>query len=350
MRRPHLLLAALGVAAPSATLAACGSSASQKITAVSVVSPARWKPAVPIRRVLDLSTPRLDGTIVVATAGHLALLASGGVQQFARGPAGYANPGGEEPYFALSNGERVASAGCTFPQQTLYVLRLQRGTGVTAVNPRGEARGFAGLRGKGLENGITFDSTGRFGHRLLVTATNGSRTTVYAIDCRGSVSTLTTTAPKLEGGISVAPATFGRFAGDLIAPDENSGRIYAISPNGHSRLLADSGLARGGDVGVESTGFVPPGFGAATSARVADRRTPGNPHPGDDAVLRIDGSSLIAAGVRPGDLIAATEGGAQTDAITCTGPSCRIRHVADGPAIAHLEGHIVFTEGRAPGL
>jgi len=87
--------------------------------------------------VLDLSTPRPDGAIVVATAGHLALLlASGGVQRFARGPAGYANPGGEEPYFALSSGERVASAGCTFPQQTLYVLRLQRGTGVTAVNPR----------------------------------------------------------------------------------------------------------------------------------------------------------------------------------------------------------------------
>jgi hypothetical protein len=350
-RRAHLFLAALGVAALSATLAACGSSASQRITAASVVSPARWKPAVPIRRVLDLSSPRRDGTIVLATAGRLALLLqSGALQQFTGGRAGYVNPGGEEPYLALSTGERVARARCTFPQETLYVLRLQRGTGVTAVDPRGEARGFASLPRKGLENGITFDSTGRFGHRLIVTATNESRTTVYAIDCRGSVSTLTTTAPKLEGGISVAPATFGRFAGDLIAPDENSGRIYAISPNGRSRLLADSGLARGGDVGVESTGFVPPGFGAASSALVADRRTPGNPHPGDDTVLRIDGSSLIAAGVRPGDLIAATEGGAQTDAITCTGASCRIRHIADGPPIAHLEGHIVFTEGRAPGL
>jgi len=319
MRRPHLFLAALGVSALSATLAACGSSASERITAVSVASPARWKPAVLIRRVLDLSTPRRDGTIVLATAGHLALLLpSGGVQQFARGPAGYANPGGEEPYLTLSTGERVASARCTFPQQALYVLRLQRGTGVTAVDVRGDARGFASLPRNGLENGITFDSTGRFGHRLLVTATNGSRTTVYAIDCRGSVSTLTTTAPKLEGGISVAPAA--------------------------------SGLARGGDVGVESTGFVPPGFRAGSSALVADRRTPGNPHPGDDAVLRIDGSSLIAAGVRPGDLIVATEGGAQTDAITCTGQSCRVRHIADGPSIAHLEGHIVFTDGRAPGL
>jgi hypothetical protein len=350
MRRPHLFLVALGVATVSATLAACGSASSQRITAVSAVSPARWKPAVPVRRVLDVSSPRRDGTIVLAAAGHLALLLpSGAVHRFPEGRPGYVNPGGEEPYLALSTGERVASAGCTFPYETLYVLRLQRGTGVTAVDPRGDARGFASLPRHGLENGIAFDSTGRFGHRLLVTATNGARTTVYAIDCRGSVSTLTTNAPKLEGGISVAPTTFGRYAGDLIAPDENSGRIYAISPDGRSRLLANSGLARGGDVGVESTGFVPPGFGAASSALVADRRTPGNPHPGDDAVLRIDGSSLIAAGVRPGDLIAATEGGAQTDAITCTGASCRIRHIADGPRIAHLEGHIVVTEGAAPG-
>ena len=87
---------------------------------------------------------------------------------------------------------------------------------------------------------------------------------------------MTRSAPKLEGGIAVAPASFGRFAGELIAPDENSGRVYAISPEGRSTLLADSGLARGGDVGVESAGFVPPGFGPSWSALVADRRTPGS--------------------------------------------------------------------------
>jgi hypothetical protein len=344
MRRSHLFFAVLSVAALSATLAACGSSAGYRITAVSAASPARWTSAVPIRRVLDLSMPRRDATVLVAADRRLALLLpSGTVQRFARARAGYLNPGGEEPYIALSTGQHAGASGCRFPQQWLYVLRLQKGTGVTAVDTRGEARRFASLPRYGLESGIAFDLTGRFGHRLLVTATSGSRTTVYAIDCRGSVSTITTRAPKVEGGIAVAPATFGRFAGDLIAPDENSGRVYAISPDGHSSLVADSGLSRGGDVGVESAGFVPPGFGAAAAALVADRRTPGNPHPGDDAVLRIDGSSLLAAGVRPGDLLVATEGGAQTDAITCAGVSCRVRHVADGPEIAHLEGHIVFT-------
>jgi hypothetical protein len=344
MRRAHLLFAAVGVAALSSTLVACGSSASHRITAVSSASPAHWTAAVPIRRVLDLSIPRTDGTIVVAAEKRLALLpASGALQPFARGQAGYLSPGGEEPYVALSTGERVRGAGCTFPRQSLYVLRLQKPAGVTAVDARGEAHGFARLAGKGLENGIAFDSTGRFGHRLLVTATTGSETTVYALDCRGSVSTVTAAAPKVEGGIAVAPASFGRFAGDLIAPDENSGRVYAISANGHASLVADSGLPRGGDIGVESAGFVPPDLGAGTGALVADRHTPGNAHPGDDAVLRINGSSLIAAGVRPGDLLVATEGGAQTDAIACAGASCQVSHVADGPRIAHLEGHIVFT-------
>ena len=222
------------------------------------------------------------------------------------------------------------------------MLRLQKGAGVSAVDARGAARPFASLPGRGLENGIALDTTGRFGHRLLVTATSGSRTTVYALDCRGSVSVITASAPRVEGGIAVAPASFGRFAGDLIAPDENSGHIYAISPDGRSALVVRSGLARGGDVGVESAGFVPRGFASSSSALVADRRTPGNPHPGDDAVLRINGSSLLAAGVREGDLLVATEGGAETDRIRCAGSSCQVRHVADGPSGAHLEGHIVF--------
>lgn len=349
MRRAPILIAALTAAILSTGLAACGSgsSASQRITAVSAASRARWQAAVAIRRPLDLSAPRSDGGIVLAADKRLELLSpAGAVQPLPAGRAGYANPGGEEPYIALSTGERDRGAGCSFAADALYVLRLQKGAGVTVIDARGEAHDFVRLPASGLENGIAFDTTGRFGHRLLVTATAGSTTTVYAIDCRGAVATVTRSAPRLEGGIAVAPASFGRFAGDLIAPDENSGRIYAISPAGRSSLVADSGLARGGDVGVESAGFVPAGFGSSATALVADRRTPGNPHPGDDAVLRIGGRALIAAGVRPGDLLVATEGGAQTDAISCHGASCRTRHVADGPAIAHLEGHIVFTPGR----
>jgi hypothetical protein len=330
----------------SLTLTACGGSVDRRITAISAARLARWTRTSQVRRVVDLGVLPGNGDIVLAAAARLGLLrrAAGRPVPFATGAGGYLSPGGEEPYLAVSTGERVDSANCAFSSGSLYALRLVKGPGVTIVDAQGTARRFADLAGRGLENGIAFDDTGRFGHRLLVTATSGSKTTVYAIDCRGKVVTVTQTAPKVEGGIAVAPSTFGAFAGDLIAPDENSGRIYAIAPDGVSRLVADAGLPRGGDVGVDSLGFAPSRFGPAWSALVADRRTPGNPHPGDDAVLRIGGRSLVAAGVRPGDLLASTEGGAQTDAISC-GTSCRVRRVADGPPAAHLEGHIVFRRG-----
>ena len=70
-------------------------------------------------------------------------------------------------------------------------------------------------------SGIAFDSTGRFGHRLLVTAGSGGRTTVFGIGCDGRLSTVAAGAPVVEDGIVVAPATFGGFGGDVIAPDEN---------------------------------------------------------------------------------------------------------------------------------
>jgi hypothetical protein len=331
-----LLLAGLCLA-----VAGCGSAASGtgQVRAVGVSSPARWAQAQHVRRVVDLTGPRGDGRLVVAADGRLALLAPGGAAQpYA---AGYSSAAGEEPYIALSLGRRAPGAGCAFAPDTVYVLALGKPPGIIAVDGQGHTQRFASLPGAGLLNGIAFDGTGRFGLRLLVTRTSAGATTVFAIDCRGRVSVITRSAPKLEGGIAVAPSSFGRFAGWLIAPDENSGRIYAIAPNGRSRPVADSGLPHGGDVGVESAGFVPRHLSPGSSALLADRLTPGNVHPGDDVILALSATALRQAGVRAGDLLVATEGGARTDAVRCGG-RCRVRHVADGPPIAHAEGHIVF--------
>jgi hypothetical protein len=226
----------------------------------------------------------------------------------------------------------------------VYALEPPGQPGVIVVDARGRARRLLDLAGAGLPNGIAFDATGRFGHRLLVTRTDNGRTTVLAIDCRGRAKMLTNAAPAVEGGIVVAPRGFGRFAGDLIAPDENSGRIFAVAPSGRTRLVAHPALAAGGDIGVESAGFVPRGRG--WSAYLADRVSPGNPHPGDDAVLAIGARALRRAGVRPGNLLVATEGGARTIAIRCR-RRCSVRHVADGPPAAHAEGHITFARARA---
>jgi hypothetical protein len=329
-----ILLALLG----AIVISACGSAASGRVTAPRASSIAQWTRFVHVRSPLDLTGPRRDGALVLAADGRLSLLTlGGGVVPFASGPGGYRSPGGEEPYIALSPGGSYGSG-------TVYALRLTVGRGVVAIGVSGSIRRFATLKVSGLIDGITFDRTGGFAHRMLVTINAGPRTTVEAIDPRGVVSTITSSAPAVEGGIAVAPATFGPFAGDLIASSEGSGQIFAITPQGKTELLANSGLPHGGDVGVESEGFVPRDPHA--DAFVADRLTPGNRHPGDDVVLRIGANALRTAGVHPGDLLVSTEGGTLTDDISPSTTGYRIRLVARGPAIAHGEGHIAFAQSR----
>jgi hypothetical protein len=93
---------------------------------------------------------------------------------------------------------------------------------------------------------------------------------------------------------------------------------------------------------VESTGFVPPGFGAGDAAYLAGRYSKGNRHPGTNSILRLPGAEPATAGVRAGDLLAATEASARTIVLRC-GHSCTVRYIAIGPDITHAEGHIAFT-------
>jgi hypothetical protein len=336
MRNRRTSVLAAGLA--SLMTAACGSAAVGRIAAPSAGHPARWTALTHASRPLDLAGPRRDRELVLAAAGRLSLLsASGALRPFARGAGGYMSPGGEEPYIDLSPG------GC-FGDGYVYALRLTAGRGVVAVDSAGGVRRFSTLTAPGLIDGIAFDRTGGFGGRLLVTINAGARTTVEAIGCDGRPHVVTAHAPRVEGGIAVAPASFGRFAGDLIAPSETTGRLYAITPGGRSMLVADSALPHGPDVGVESEAFVPRGAGRDVLA--ADRLTPGNPHPGDDVVLRISSADLRGAGVRAGDLLVATEGGALTDAIRCNRARCTVSLVARGPVVAHIEGHLVFAPPR----
>jgi hypothetical protein len=307
--------------------------------------PARWEPFLHVPAVLDLTGPRSDGRLTVAADGRLALLGTDGrPAEFARGGDGYATAPGPEPYIALSTGRAVADAGCSFEPDTIYAIEPGDNPGVIAVDRQGHARRVASLPGVN-PNGIAFDDVGRFGYRLLVTASAQRETTVFGVDCAGRVTTVAAHAPAVEGGIAVAPPSFGRFGGDLIAPDENTGQIWAIGPDAKAEVVARSPLPSGGDIGAESAGFVPAGFARDWSAYVADRRSPGNPHPGTDSILRLTGDRLLAARVRAGDLLVASEGGAQTIVVSCAA-TCTVRHVADGPAVSHVEGHVVFVAPR----
>ena len=304
--------------------------------------PARWARFRHLAAVVDLAGPRGDGSFAVAAAGRLFILSpAGALTPFARGPGGYSTAIGPEPYITMAGNDRVAGTRCSFRDDMIFALQPQGRPGIIMIGADGAARRFASLPGAALPTGITFDSTGRFGHKLLVTARVHAVTTVLAIDCAGAVRTITRHAPAMEGGIAVAPASFGRYGGDLIAPNETSGRVFAIGPNGGVVTLARPGLPRGGDIGVESVGFVPPGFGASDAAYLADRFSRGNRHPGTNSILRLPGPGLVRAGVRAGDLLVATEGSARTIVVRCA-RSCTVRYNAIGPAATHAEGHIVF--------
>ena len=291
---------------------------------------------------VDLTGPRRNGQLTVTAAGQLLLFRPGGaLSAFARGPNGYRAGAGDEPYIALAPDGRQRGAGCSFGPDAVYALSLGSQPGVVMVDKYGRGRRFADLPTGETPKGIAFDEVGRFGHSLLVTGADHGKTDVFALDCRGRVRTLTRAAPRLEGGIVIAPRSFRRYAGQLIAPDENSGKVIAIDARGVARTIASSGLPTGGDVGIESAGFVPPRLGRAGAAYVADRGVPGNPHPGTDSILMLRATALARLGIAAGDLLIASEGGGKTVAVRCR-TTCTVRHVADGPSVAHVEGHIVF--------
>jgi hypothetical protein len=322
--------------------------------AAASASLAHWAPLTRIEYVVDLSSQRRQGDIVALSNPPPSVRqqtppASAGLWSArpGRSPArlgrSHLTPGGDEPYMVMSSAP--PRGRCSFGEQTLYVLHLVGRTGVTAVDARGRVRQFATIRARGFESGIALDQTGDFGYRLLVTVNLGIESALYAVSCQGHVSRLVPHMQKIEGGIAVAPAGFGRFGGYLVGADEYSGHVYGFPRNGQGETLVTVGPA-GTDLGVESVGFVPKGFGAGWTAMVADRVQPDYPPPGDGAILGIAGPQLTAEGVRPGDLLVVTEAGAQTFAVRCR-DACRAWPVADGPATAHVEGHVVFMHGRS---
>jgi hypothetical protein len=306
-------------------------------------SVAHWRPFAAVRGVIDLAGPRGDGRLTLAVSGRLGLLRPGSsVSGFA---ATYRDTGTGEPYIVRSPGQRVPGAGCAFGRDDVFALDTRASRpGVVRVHPAGRVRRAGELPATLFPNGIAFDTVGAFGHRLLVTGQiRRGVAALYALDCRGRRRTVAASMPIVEGGMVVAPTRFGRFGGRLIAPDELSGRVVAVDARGRAVVLARSGLPAGGDIGVESLGFVPDGFEHGTTALLADRAVPGAPHPGTDTILGVSGAALHRAGVRAGDLLAAAEGGGTTLAIRCPRRgACSVRLVARAAAVTHAEGHIVF--------
>ncbi len=304
----------------------------------------RWTPLIRVHGPHDVVGPRADGRLVIATSRGLFLYRRGGrATPFARGEGGYVPVLGEN-YSVLARDRRLPAAGCRFRRDDLYVLDPMTNPSVIKVDKRGRATRLVSFPGA-LLAGITFDQVGRFGSRLLVAARIANELTLYGVDCRGRAQVILEHGPQVEGGIAVAPRSFGAFGGRLVAADELSGNIYAFDQRGGHTLLASSGLPGGSDIGVESLGFVPKGFGRKARAYMADAPAPGSPTEGTDSVLSVSGADLMRAGVRTGDLLVATEAGARTVRVRCR-TGCTVREIGRGPAATHGEGHVTVLVRR----
>jgi hypothetical protein len=305
-------------------------------------APATWRSAVAAPGVVDVAGPRTDDTLVAAVGGGIEAFNGRSLSPFTHpsAPGAYA-PSAGESYLAVTPDVRVPKSDCSFHRNDVFALG-DNPDRVVRITRRGNASSFVSLPSPFLA-AIAFDRVGTFGHRLLVAGTANDETTLYAIDCRGRVKVLTRHGPLVEGGMEVAPRGFGRFGGRLFAADELHGPVYAFKRSGAAVTVARPSLATGGDIGVEALGFVPRLVKHA-AAFLADRGVPGSPHPGTDSILRLTAAQLRSAGVHAGDLLVATEGGADTVAIRCRKQRkrCGVHLVAHGPVVAHAEGHIAF--------
>ena len=315
--------------------------------AVAAVTPLVWEQWHPDPAVVDVAGPLSSGDVVVAAGPHLFRVGRDGTQselspQYAAPP--FAPPSGAEAYIALVPSDPTGK-WFGFISDTIFAIRPGTPSAVIRIAPGGKPSTFATLPQAGGLNGITLDTAGRFGHRLLVSgALPSGHSAVVAIDADGNRSTLTVTAPVFEGGLTVAPLSFPKFGGDLIAPDELTGRVLAIDPTGAATLVANSNAPAGGDTGVEGAAFVPSGFLTAGTAYTADRSTPGNPHPGTDTLLRLQGAAFAAAGALEGDMLLITEASDRIVDIRCT-PDCTAQTIGMGQSVAHGEGHLLLVAG-----
>jgi hypothetical protein len=305
-------------------------------------APARWVKHVRIDGAVDLAGPRPDGSFVLTAGGRLFTLAADGTgpTPFARGRGGYRSSAGE-PYISVGGPPGGAGEDCALADGSIFAIEPRDDPGLVRISPSGRASRFAEFPDGVFLSGIAFDRVGTFGGRLLVMVLRDRKTSsdLYAFDCDGGRERIVTGGPRVEGGIEVAPASFGPFAGDLIAPNERSGKVHAFGPDGEVATIAKPTLPAGGDTGVESIGFVPPGLAPGAQALLSDLGV--KKGVGTDSVLALDLAG-VPGGVAPGDLLVATELGAETVRLRCE-LACSAETVASGPARTHAEGHIVFT-------
>jgi hypothetical protein len=290
-----------------------------------IAAPVQWTHVANAPGIVDV-VKLYGGPLVVSTRDGLFEVRGAQLRSFAT----YTPKEGGEQYAAVVPALRAGA--CSWHRNDVFVLDASATPGVVRVPRGGAASRFAALPKGEFPSGIAWDGVGSFSHRLLVSTVVKEATNLYAIDCSGGVSPVRLRGPRVEGGLVVAPRTFGRFGGRLLAANELTGTIYAFDARGRNMVVARPHVRSGGDLGIESLGISP---GPSATAYLADLGAPNSPTKGSDSLLR------LTPKLPRGTLVAVAEGGAATVAITCN-RHCTIRRITSGPEETHAEGHVTF--------
>jgi hypothetical protein len=146
---------------------------------------------------------------------------------------------------------------------------------------------------------------GTFGNDMIVTCNNGD---VWKVDHSGTPTFVASTGTFLEGP-AIPPLSFGALGGQILAADENSGNVFAISNSG--AVTTPFPFTVGG---AESVHVIPPNpcsFGASNGALFSAMY-------GDNAIWKWPPSDLSGLG---GDILVTSEGGGGIALVTPSGGS-----------------------------
>jgi hypothetical protein len=134
---------------------------------------------------------------------------------------------------------------------------------------------WADLGSNGLWGGVTFDTAGSFGGRLVALDNDGK---IFLVDSHRAHTLLVDLAARLGArtraeGVAVAPASFGPCGGRVIVgvegdndDDPQTGKVYAVDAQGSPTPLADIGYT------AEHIQFVPANAGTYYQAELSFER------------------------------------------------------------------------------
>jgi len=121
----------------------------------------------------------------------------------------------------------IAPAVGTWTPSEIYATD---GAAVYKITPDGSSVTlFTTLPSCGTDHtGITFDHVGTFGFDMILTCLNGE---VWRVTPAGTSTHVASVGAELEGPV-VAPLSFGTYAGQILAANDDMGQVWAVKNDG----------------------------------------------------------------------------------------------------------------------